>query len=1322
MAQVKKFQSGGTLTINGKQYTAQQINDYINQVGFNPEERAAIAGTVNAIASGAQVDLDRNANSLSGENVQSYFAGFYGNDKKAAKNDGRSAKWARRQARWNTDHNTVNHAISKLGGIEDYYSKKVEEKPESKLGMGSGWFTNEKGEYEETPTNLAKEKLIRQVYEHLSGVKKYDLEDGWGTNMDVLSNWYKEGMNAQDLIDAIKSGNLKADQLDALRLMGFTRSDLAKVQSDENKVKDKFVTAGYDYDKFRPYFDIDDKGRLIARTTADGQSVFSQLDGSGNYYFNDSFANAYKQYDFLKDHFLVDGKLYKSSDAGVEGSDLYNFLRTKNGFYDLNKKGDWEGANKLITHLWNGETNHALASDLTDTYSKFLYDNPTYRWASLTGAYDVPLAKGEQLLEVYDPSGNIDMFGYGTAKYAVLDKDGNLLRYVDSIGNPTGKQASAFSGRKIAHTESGDTIYDGKIVNDIVDKNNKYTGKTYFQDPETGDFIYRGRIIGASGVEGQDVKIPYKISDILNKNENFWKNLTSNPTLQKKFEANMGDLVNSGLAALFNDVLNEDEWINLGFTEPGQAAELVRLFKKYSKNKTAGNRTDRRQKRLVRQEQILKNGGLIVAKFAPGGTVKSTETKSHTARKVNSEFKNPENLARIGQDSFTGQDWAELVALGTDLGAIVAGVSGAPIASGVIGAAGSLTSFGADVSRDGLDLGDIGTLGLNLGLDLVSLLPLAGAAGQGVKVVSKIRKAAPIVLKTLALAGAGDATYTAATKIINGEDWNIKDVRNVVNALSGAIHIGKSGLLNRGSKSQKVTLDAKEISELKEKKALKEKIASEIGVQTKDLPKKLTPTTEERLGWKFWKGKQPTGKVVYEVTPTPDLKTIRGRQTAYNDWLKSGNVPEGVKPYVVLPNFIVGTDYVMPETPEWYSDAPTIEYVRERFKDGGKITKFQFPSGPIPKPTLSTNWDLPIKQNVFDSSMYKEVNKYNPTRFNYMTGKFEENPYYQSVFGSVTLKDPKSEQSKPEKKQTFGSQTSDAKPIDWEKWGAIGSAVGRIGTEAILTNAGINKQVSRAYENNRIAKSIYTSNVPEYYESFSDNGVKQAYDQNAVETENQAARDLTADPRLNRLFKRQASTEARALRLQGRLAQSKEYSDFRQRNLERRANYAAQRVANLNEDIKRHAQADVALQMELGRADALKTDMAKKAIADMANVYNKTKLAGIQSDYNQELRKYQDWYSDEKAKYDSGVKAGTITDYSSFDQYLEKNKALLDEQRRRYDNLAGYRSRATMYSAKKGGTLRPTSEQIKIDTEKAKHKAIAQLSKQAFELLKMALK
>ena len=61
-----------------------------------------------------------------------------------------------------------------------------------------------------------------------------------------------------------------------------------------------------------------------------------------------------------------------------------------------------------------------------------------------------------------------------------------------------------------------------------------------------------------------------------------------------------------------------------------------------------------------------------------------------------------------------------------------------------------------------------------------------------------------------------------------------------------------------------------------------------------------------------------------------------------------------------------------------------------------------------------------------------------------------------------------------------------------------------------------------------------------------------------------------------------------------------------------------------------------------------------------------------------------------------------------------------NEFRAKQDNMAGIQKRAALYQ-QKGGKVRPTSEQIKIDTEKAKHKAIEQLSKQAHAFLKKAL-
>ena len=137
MAQVKKLQSGGALTINGKQYTAEQINEYINSANLSSQERAALAGTVNAIANGQSRTLDRNANSISGEGVQDDFSGFYGNDRRAKKNVGRSSRWADRQARKNSDHHIVNSAIESLGKMEDFYNKKTKESDVT-LAYGSG--------------------------------------------------------------------------------------------------------------------------------------------------------------------------------------------------------------------------------------------------------------------------------------------------------------------------------------------------------------------------------------------------------------------------------------------------------------------------------------------------------------------------------------------------------------------------------------------------------------------------------------------------------------------------------------------------------------------------------------------------------------------------------------------------------------------------------------------------------------------------------------------------------------------------------------------------------------------------------------------------------------------------------------------------------------------------------------------------------------------------------------------------------------------------------------------------------------------------------
>ena len=97
MAQVRKFKEGG-LSVNGKLYTPQQVNDYLNDIGMAPERRAALAQAINNMESGEQYGLDRNANQFIGENVQDAFIDFYGNgnekkgERKVKRNVGKSAR------------------------------------------------------------------------------------------------------------------------------------------------------------------------------------------------------------------------------------------------------------------------------------------------------------------------------------------------------------------------------------------------------------------------------------------------------------------------------------------------------------------------------------------------------------------------------------------------------------------------------------------------------------------------------------------------------------------------------------------------------------------------------------------------------------------------------------------------------------------------------------------------------------------------------------------------------------------------------------------------------------------------------------------------------------------------------------------------------------------------------------------------------------------------------------------------------------------------------------------------------------------------------
>ena len=94
-------------------------------------------------------------------------------------------------------------------------------------------------------------------------------------------------------------------------------------------------------------------------------------------------------------------------------------------------------------------------------------------------------------------------------------------------------------------------------------------------------------------------------------------------------------------------------------------------------------------------------------------------------------------------------DKVRLGAAMADLASVGLGfVPGANLASTGIGVGASLTEFGADWAGDGLDWGDVGRLGMNLGMDALSLIPV-GKTLKATKALGKIRKAIPLIMTAI---------------------------------------------------------------------------------------------------------------------------------------------------------------------------------------------------------------------------------------------------------------------------------------------------------------------------------------------------------------------------------------------------------------------------------------------------------------------------------------------------------------------------------------------------------------------------------------------
>ena len=961
MAQVKKFQPGGKLTINGKDYTIDQLNEYMNSGGFSSQERAALAGTIQSIANGASRTFDRNANSISGEGVTDDFTGFYGSEKRAERNQGRSTRWANRQARRNSDHHIVNSALERLGGIEDYYNKSKESESKTKLGRGSGWFDrDESGNYISGPSNLEREAYIRRVYDYLGGNTNYDLS-GWDNQdtLNGLTHYYKSGMTAEDLISSIKSGNLESDQIDALKAMGFIQSEEQAAETTTNQTKSKLRESGYDFDGADVLLTYDNDGNLIAT-----DAMYQMLggDASKNYWLNDIWAGLSNNgvtnpYSDLQGHVIINGRVYKQDDPFV-----LQYMQ-ENGFVDANKNNDFSKADSIIQSTWGQPISMGIYN--SSVYSPWAHSKNGLRYRGISG-YDLG-NENHQLIEYYDDSDNRNQYGLvDKNRYAILDQYGNLvlddvdLSKYNKIGDVT---ASEVKFQKRQGSEAGRLA--GTVTN-IGQADNSASSLFIHKNPDTGAvFIQDEEMRGDQ--KGHALQLPKEVSDLIP--DGAWDYFRTNKSAKSHLLNAIRDLTGSKW---------QDFWTNFprqrlindftsaltkeGVSNPAeQARQIVETLEKYTDNDTMPENWLYGTSRDARRATFLTNPVTVeraeIGAFKTGGKITKHqyghligENKGTTGvtavRKLDKPVDNISKSIGLGsKDSkqWSGLDTAELTALVADLGALgVTLVDPTNIGGVVAGVTGSTANLVADVKRDGFQLKDLGSYGLNLAMDLGTILPIAGDAISSAKAVRAMKKAAPLLAKAIklgAIAGVSDAVYNTVDKIAKGESFTISDVRRIVNGISGGITLGKTGLFNKTSKTVKsdpglfkgknksddIKLSKSEIESISSKpkedqlielqSKIVEKYRSKNGSTIKtddeilalyDIPTKKSINPK----WKFWKSSLeniPQFKSSKERIPLsdPELDKVsknRNRFTNwlfgtgkyhryYNNWLKTGNSP-----------------------------------------------------------------------------------------------------------------------------------------------------------------------------------------------------------------------------------------------------------------------------------------------------------------------------------------------------------------------------------------------------------------------------------------------
>ena len=807
MAQIKirKYNPGGVLTTEtGDTFTLEEIEQLVRENPTN-ENLKDIANEMRA-GKNVQHSISDNWSSVTDDDFRA------GQKRRIAKNPNSFGR--RLAATFNTQVHQygedVNDTTALLSAARknatnnerntDSTTVPVDEYTLISSGGGSRFVYDDNGAYVKGDfTNAKLMSLLRGLNNYFSddnGGASYKFK---GISADVrktLKEMYDENPNLfNDLMNKIQSGQIIEGSPEASLLLSIgigsnmTKEQLEQAAKDK-ALKDYFVGKGFtedQYKEFLPFVELDGQGLRLKAGVEGGPFMAGQ-----NYYFNDDYSGPFK--DLVKGQILFNNRFYDANQLAGSGmiTDWVKALK-EHRFTDADAmiKWDWKGVgNNYDYQLFNN----------AKYYNDFLNGK---RYLDVTGQYEKTYDDNGNLYQImgyYDPNdqNNYTALGFvdpSKIKYARFDSMGNLIdenyntAFLRRAANPWSHESS-FQGRRDDGQVEIPTITtrDGRGV----------LGMDVTFDPEKGTVQFHGgavqNVLGSAG--GDAIELDGEIAQILS--PEFFANLEhSNKNLLSKFKDTILSLVGNKMGNTWTrNELSRREWEDLlrptyGDQAPYYANILRNYIAEYiGKHGFLGifGGGLSRQARLHEFTPRHQHGGLFTG---------SAVAASSAPKVVQSDKYMPATTEEAGAfefGQFTNADWAELAGLGADLASVVTGVSGASIPSAVLGFAGTASSFGADISRDGFQMKDLGNLGLGLLFDVGSLVPFIGTASATAGVVNKLRKGLPVLLKLAGIAGIGSSLSLAVNKIQSGEKLTMKDLRIIMNGVLGTYTLAKQGI------------------------------------------------------------------------------------------------------------------------------------------------------------------------------------------------------------------------------------------------------------------------------------------------------------------------------------------------------------------------------------------------------------------------------------------------------------------------------------------------------------------------------------------------